>query len=92
MGRRRRFKRSRVSIDEVRIYSNYPKIKVSGDENIINVGDVYNVKILDVDDEGRGLAKVKGHIIRVVGATLGDEVTVKIIKVSKSGITGIILG
>lgn len=44
----------------------------------INVGEEYDVKIEDLGRDGDGIARVEGFVIFVPGASVGDEVKVKI--------------
>ena len=49
----------------------------------MNIGDILTVKIVDVDNFGNGIAKVKTQVIFVKGALLDEEVEIKIEKVNK---------
>jgi predicted RNA-binding protein with TRAM domain len=44
----------------------------------INVGDEYDVKIEDAGRDGDGIARVDGFVVFVPGASVGDEVKIKI--------------
>ncbi len=49
----------------------------------LNVGDVHDVKVEDVGREGDGLARIEGFVVFVPNTKKGDEVKVKITKVSR---------
>ncbi len=49
----------------------------------VNVGDVYDVKIEDVGREGDGIARVEGFVVFVPNTKKGDNVRVRISKVSR---------
>jgi len=44
----------------------------------INVGEEHDVKIEDLGRDGDGIARVNGFVIFVSGASVGDEVKIKI--------------
>ncbi|MCW3130004.1 MAG: TRAM domain-containing protein [Methanophagales archaeon] len=49
----------------------------------LDVGDTYDVKIEDVGREGDGIARVEGFVVFVPDTKKGDNVKVKITKVSR---------
>ena len=49
----------------------------------MNIGDILEVKIIDVDNFGNGIAKEKGEVIFVKGALLNETVSIRIDKVNK---------
>lgn len=49
----------------------------------INVGEVYDVKIEDIGREGDGIARVEGFVVFVPNTKKGDNVRVRISKVSR---------
>ena len=49
----------------------------------MNIGDILEVKIIDVDNFGNGIAKEKGEVIFVKGTLLNETVSIKIDKVNK---------
>ncbi len=49
----------------------------------LSVGDTYDVKIEDVGREGDGIARVEGFVVFVPDTKKGDNVKVKITKVSR---------
>ena len=48
----------------------------------VRVGDEVQVEIIDEGSEGDGVAKIEGYTVFVPGTGVGDELTVKITKVS----------
>ncbi|MCD6209710.1 MAG: TRAM domain-containing protein [Methanophagales archaeon] len=54
-----------------------------GPSSPINVGDVYDVQIEDVGREGDGIARVEGFVVFVPNTKKGDNVKVRISKVSR---------
>ncbi len=44
----------------------------------VNVGEEYKVKIEDLGRDGDGIARVEGFVIFVPGASVGEEVKIKI--------------
>jgi predicted RNA-binding protein with TRAM domain len=50
----------------------------------INVGDVYQVSIRDMGKQGDGIARVEGMVVFVRGAKVGEDLEVRITKVSGS--------
>lgn len=44
----------------------------------INVGEEYDVKIEDLGRDGDGIARIEGFVVFIPGASVGDEVKVKI--------------
>lgn len=44
--------------------------------------EIYDAKIIDITNEGNGVAKVDGFTVFVPNTALGDEVVLKIIKVN----------
>ena len=49
----------------------------------LNVGDTYDVTIDDVGREGDGIARVEGFVVFVPSTKKGDNVKIKITKVSR---------
>ncbi len=49
----------------------------------INEGETYNVKIESIGREGDGIAKINGFVVFIPGAKVGDELDVKINKVTR---------
>lgn len=49
----------------------------------LNVGDTYDVSIEDVGREGDGIARVEGFVVFVPSTKKGDNVKIKITKVSR---------
>ena len=47
-------------------------------------GDVIKVQIVDVGKQGDGIARVQGLVVFVKGAKVGEELEVKIARVSKN--------
>lgn len=83
MRRRRRGSRREDPVykRDIYSYSIYPKVSVDREENHVKLGRVYKVRIIDVDDKGRGIAIVGDVRIIVPQATVGDLVKVKISRV-----------
>ncbi len=65
-------------------YSIYPRINKNFSNTPINRGEVYTVSIIDVNEKGQGVAKVRGFPVYVFDATVGDKVKVKITKVYRN--------
>mgnify|MGYP001772582301 CR=1 FL=1 len=55
----------------------------------VKEGDVLDLKIEGVGKRGDGIAKVNGFLIFVKGATKGEEVKAKIVKVMKNFAIGV---
>ncbi len=49
----------------------------------LNVGDSYDVSIEDVGREGDGIARVEGFVVFVPNTKKGDNVKIRISKVSR---------
>ena len=49
----------------------------------VEAGETYDVSIEDLAREGDGIAKVKGFVIFVPNAKVGDEVNIKVTKVMR---------
>lgn len=49
----------------------------------INEGETYSVKIESIGREGDGIAKINGFVVFIPGAKVGDELDVKINKVTR---------
>jgi predicted RNA-binding protein with TRAM domain len=49
----------------------------------LNVGDTYDVSIEDVGREGDGIARVEGFVVFVPNTKKGDNVKIRISKVSR---------
>jgi predicted RNA-binding protein with TRAM domain len=49
----------------------------------LNVGDTYDVAIEDVGREGDGIARVEGFVVFVPNTKKGDNVKIRISKVSR---------
>ncbi len=49
----------------------------------VKVGDVRSVKIEALGSGGDGIAKVSGFVVFVPGTNVGDNVTVRVVKVLK---------
>lgn len=47
-------------------------------------GDVLKVKIVDMGKQGDGIARVQGLIVFVKGAKVGEELEVKVARVSRN--------
>jgi len=47
-------------------------------------GDVLKVKIVDMGKQGDGIARVQGLIVFVKGAKIGEELDVKVARVSRN--------
>ena len=54
-----------------------------GPSSPVSVGEVYDVKIEDVGREGDGIARVEGFVVFVPNTKKGDNVRVRISKVSR---------
>lgn len=50
----------------------------------VSAGEQYDVTIEDVGREGDGIARVNNFVVFVPGTQVGEEVTIKINKVSRS--------
>jgi predicted RNA-binding protein with TRAM domain len=59
-------------------YSSGPK------QSSVQEGQTMKVKIVDVGKQGDGIARVDGLIIFVKGAKVGEEIDVKVSRVSKN--------
>ena len=66
---------------DIQSYSIYPRIRVEREERPVKPGGIYRVKILDIDEKGRGMGRIADIKIHVPQATVGDEVKVKILEV-----------
>jgi len=64
-------------------YSIYPRMR-SHSNTPINTGEVYTVKIVDVNEKGQGVTKIRGFLVYVFDATVGDKVKVRITKVYRN--------
>jgi len=53
-----------------------------GRSSPVDEGDVVNVKIESIGREGDGIAKIEGFVVFVPQAKVGDEVQVRITKVT----------
>ncbi|MEA2053382.1 MAG: TRAM domain-containing protein [Euryarchaeota archaeon] len=49
----------------------------------LNVGDTYDVTVEDVGREGDGIARVEGFVVFVPNTKKGDNVKIRISKVSR---------
>lgn len=49
----------------------------------VEEGEAYDVTIEDIAREGDGIARVKGFVIFVPNAKVGDEVNIKVTKVMR---------
>jgi predicted RNA-binding protein with TRAM domain len=49
----------------------------------LNVGDTYDIMIEDVGREGDGLARIEGFVVFVPNTKKGDNVKIRISKVSR---------
>ena len=49
----------------------------------INVGETYDAKIEDVGREGDGIARIEGFVCFVPNTKKGDEVKIRVTKVSR---------
>ena len=49
----------------------------------IDVGSTYKVKIEGVGREGDGIAKINGFVVFVPGAKVGEELEIKISKITR---------
>ena len=49
----------------------------------VEEGETYDVSIEDLAREGDGIARVKGFVIFVPNAKVGDEVNIKVTKVMR---------
>lgn len=49
----------------------------------VEAGESYDVTIEDIAREGDGIARIKGFVIFVPQTKVGDEVTIKITKVTR---------
>jgi predicted RNA-binding protein with TRAM domain len=49
----------------------------------VNEGNTYRVKIESVGREGDGIAKIEGFVVFIPGAKVGEELDVKINKVTR---------
>ncbi|MGB7000526.1 MAG: TRAM domain-containing protein [Halobacteriota archaeon] len=49
----------------------------------LNVGDTYDVSVEDVGREGDGIARVEGFVVFVPNTKKGDNVKIRISKVSR---------
>ena len=58
----------------------------------INVGDEFDVKIESVGEKGDGIAKVQGFVVFVPGVKKGDEVKIKVTRVSQRFAFGEVVG
>jgi len=68
---------------DVYSYSIYPRMR-NYTNTPVNVGEVYTVKIVNVNERGQGVTKVRGFPVYVFDATVGDKVKVRITKVYKN--------
>lgn len=59
-------------------YSDAPK------QSSVQEGQIMKVKIVDVGKQGDGIARVDGLIIFVKGAKVGEEIDVKVSRISKN--------
>ncbi|QLH74138.1 MAG: TRAM domain-containing protein [Methanomassiliicoccales archaeon] len=50
----------------------------------VSEGQLLKVRITDVGKQGDGIARIEGLIIFVKGAKVGQELEVKVVKVSKT--------
>ena len=58
----------------------------------IDEGDVRDVEIVALGDQGDGIAKVeRGYVVIVPGATIGDSVTVEVVHIAESYAIGEII-
>ncbi len=64
---------------EVQRFSVYPRIQVPKEKSI-RIGEEFVVKINDVDEKGRGIARYQGHQVIVYDASLGSKVRVKAVR------------
>lgn len=53
--------------------------------------DIYDVTIVDVDNNGNGIAKINDFVVFIKGAILNEKVTIKIINIEKHFANGEIL-
>ena len=51
---------------------------------MLKKNEEYIVKIIDTGFEGEGIAKIEGAVIFIPGAIIGEEVKIKILKVTSS--------
>ena len=51
---------------------------------MLKEGDVLKVKIVDVGKQGDGIARVQGLVVFVKDAKVGEELDVKVARVSKN--------
>ncbi|HEC57534.1 MAG TPA: TRAM domain-containing protein [Candidatus Syntrophoarchaeum butanivorans] len=58
----------------------------------VDEGDVLDVKIESIGREGDGIAKVEGFVIFVPQTKVGDEVRIRVMKVTSKVAFGEILG
>ncbi len=56
----------------------------AGSQESVEEGETYDVTIEDTGKEGDGVAKIDGLVVFVPDTSVGDEVTIKIKKVSRS--------
>ena len=50
----------------------------------IEVGNEFTVKVMDMDMEGRGIAKLRGYTVLIPRAVPGEKVAIRITKVIKN--------
>ena len=79
---RYRNRRSGVYRSDIYSYSIYPRMR-NYHNTPINVGEVYTVKIVDINDKGQGVTRIRGFPVHVFDATVGDKVKVRIVKVCR---------
>ena len=53
----------------------------SKNDDTIEVGEVYEARIEELGEGGRGLANLDGYVVLVPGAKPGDNVKIKITKI-----------
>ncbi len=54
----------------------------------VEVGKVYEAKIVDMGRDGDGIAKIENFVVFVPGTKVGDEVKIKITKLMRRSAQG----
>jgi predicted RNA-binding protein with TRAM domain len=60
----------------------------SGKAAPVEVGKVYEAKIVDTGRDGDGIAKIENFVVFVPGTKIGDEVKIKITKLMRRSAQG----
>jgi predicted RNA-binding protein with TRAM domain len=60
----------------------YKKFEAAQHKASVREGEIYRVSIKDMGKQGDGIARVEGMVVFVRGAKVGEELEVRITKVS----------